>query len=119
MASFLANENVPGDAVAAARAAGFDVAWISEIDPGASDPDVLRRAETEQRVLVTLDKDFGQLAFHQGATATCGVILLRPKLRSPDYLARFLVAVLSQPIDWIGNFCVAHDSRIRVVKLPP
>jgi predicted nuclease of predicted toxin-antitoxin system len=119
MAGFLANENVPGDAVAAARAAGFDIAWISEIDPGASDPDVLRRAQNEQRVLVTLDKDFGELAFRQGATATCGVILLRPKLRSPDYVARFLVAVLGQSIDWVGNFAVAQDSRIRVLKLPP
>jgi len=48
--------------------------------------------------LVTFDKDFGEMAFRQGKTATAGVILLRPRLRSPDYLARFTATVLGQAI---------------------
>src|SRR5688500_3200160 len=117
MAIFLANENVPRDAVIAARGAGFDVAWVHEIAPGASDLVVLALARQEQRVVVTLDKDFGELAFRQGASAACGIILLRPHLRSPEYVSRFVVAVLSQPIPWAGNFCVAQVGRIRVVAL--
>jgi hypothetical protein len=41
MPKFLADENVPGDAVEAARAAGYDLAWIKELSPGADDDTVL------------------------------------------------------------------------------
>jgi hypothetical protein len=70
------------------------------------------------RVLVTFDKDFGELAFRKGRNASCGVILLRPRLRSPDFLAQFLVAVLTQPIEWEGHFAVAREGSIRVIRLP-
>jgi hypothetical protein len=58
------------------------------------------------------------MAFERGKTATAGVILLRPRLRSPEHVAQFTVAVLSQPIDWEGNFSVAQEGRLRVVPLP-
>jgi predicted nuclease of predicted toxin-antitoxin system len=118
MNRFLANENVPGDAVAAARSAGLQLAWIGEIAPGASDEDVLARAQAEQCVLVTFDKDFGELAFRRGLSAARGVILLRPRLRSPGFLAAFLVKVLQQPINWEGHFAVANEAEVRVVALP-
>ena len=118
MAMFLANENVPGEAVAAARLAGHDLAWISESSPGADDVTVLATALAERRVLVTFDKDFGEMAFHHGKAATCGIILLRPRVRSPDYVAQFLVAVLSQSVVWEGNFSVAQEGKLRVVSMP-
>jgi len=118
VATFLANENVPAEAVEAARHAGFDVAWIHERAPGADDEAVLALALSESRVLVTFDKDFGQLAFHKGKSATSGIILCRPRLRSPGYLAEFLVAVLGESIDWPRHFAVAQKGRIRVVPLP-
>ncbi len=58
------------------------------------------------------------MAFRHGKTATCGVVLLRPRLRSPDYLARFIVAVLGQAVTWEGNFSVAQEGKLRVVPLP-
>jgi|SRR3972149_2184048 len=117
MAKFLANENVPGDAIKAVRQAGVDLAWVHEMVPGAPDSQVLALSQAEQRVLVTFDKDFGEIAFRQGANASCGVVLLRPRLRSPEFLARFLVAVLAQPIGWENHFAVASETRIRVVPL--
>jgi predicted nuclease of predicted toxin-antitoxin system len=118
MATFLANENVPGDAVEAARQAGIDLVWIKEAAVGADDERVLAMSMAERRVLVTFDKDFGELAFRKGRDASCGVILLRPRLRSPDFLARFLVAVLTQQIAWADHFAVAQEGTIRVVPLP-
>ncbi len=118
MTRFLANENVPGDAIAAARLAGLELAWISEESPGATDDDVLARAQAEQRVLVTFDKDFGELAFRRGRPAARGVILLRPRLRSPEFVATFFVSVLQQKIDWEGHFAVASEGQVRVVPLP-
>jgi predicted nuclease of predicted toxin-antitoxin system len=117
MAKFLANENVPGEVVEAARQAGHDLAWIAESSPGADDDVVLATALAEGRVLVTFDKDFGELAFRQGKTATCGVLLLRPRVDSPSYLGQFLLAVLGQSVTWEGNFSVAQEGRLRVVPL--
>lgn len=118
MAKFLANENVPADAIIAAVQAGIDLVWVRDIMPGASDDLVLAKAVSEDRVLVTFDKDFGDLVFDRGRTASPGVILLRPRLRSPSFLAQFMVAVLTQSIAWEGNFSVARQGRLRVVPLP-
>ena len=117
MAIFLANENVPAIAIEAARLAGHDVAWIKEILPGAADEVVLNHSMTEGRVLLTFDKDFGKLAFRLGPTASCGVILPRPRLRSPEYLARFVAEILSQSISWEGHFGVATEGRLRLIPL--
>jgi predicted nuclease of predicted toxin-antitoxin system len=92
---------------------------MHERAPGADDDKVLEIAQAESRVLATFDKDFGELAFGKGKPATCGVILMRPRLRSPAYLAEFLVAVLSEPIEWTGHFSVAKEGKIRVVPLAP
>lgn len=118
MTKFLANENVPGNAIVAARQAGIDLAWIKELAAGAPDEDVLALSFAQQRVLVTFDKDFGELAFRRGNDAASGVILLRPRLRSPQFLVQFVVTVLNQPIEWEAHFAVARESSIRVVPLP-
>src|SRR4051812_48839992 len=117
MAKFLANENMPGAAIEAARLAGLDITWVREISPGISDEEVLALSQAEGRVLLTFDKDFGELAFERGKTATLGVILLRPQLRSPEHVAQFTVTLLEQPIDWTNNFAVAQEGRLRIVPL--
>jgi hypothetical protein len=68
----LANENFPGEAVRALRARGHDVLWVRREMPGAPDADVVGRARSEGRLLVTFDKDFGELAFHLRAHRTRG-----------------------------------------------
>lgn len=118
MAKLLANENVASTVVAALRDDGHDVTWIREVGPGSTDEAVLALALAEDRVLLTFDKDFGELAFRLGRAATPGVILLRPRLRSPDYLVRFARAVFAQGHDWAGHFAVAEEGRLRLVPLP-
>ena len=56
-----ANENIPEDCVVKLRQQGHDVLWIRESAPGCSDQDVLARAHVENRLIITFDKDFGQL----------------------------------------------------------
>jgi predicted nuclease of predicted toxin-antitoxin system len=118
MARFLANENVPLEAIEAARQAGHDIESIREIASAASDDAVLALALADSRVLVTFDRDFGDLVIRRGRLASHGVILLRPALRSPGYLARFLLGVLSQPTNWAGHFAVAQEGRLRLTPLP-
>jgi predicted nuclease of predicted toxin-antitoxin system len=117
MAKFLANENVPAAAVEAARLAGHDLSWIAESALGSDDDAVLAQSLAEGRVLITFDKDFGKLAFRLGRRASCGIILFRPKLRSPDYLSQFVSAGLSQSVVWEEHFSVATVGRLRVIPL--
>jgi len=114
----LADENFPGDAVAALRERGYDVAWVQSDAPGISDEEVLSRAQAEGRILVTFDKDFGELAFRFGLPASNGIILFRISMPSPSQVARVAVAALESRTDWIGHFAVIEDDRIRMTPLP-
>lgn len=55
MVRYLANENVPADAVEAARKVGFDMAWVRDRSPGLSDDAVSAMSLAEGRVLVAFD----------------------------------------------------------------
>jgi predicted nuclease of predicted toxin-antitoxin system len=113
----LANENLPEDVVVALRHAGHDVAWIRTDAPGSADEDVLRRAQAEHRLLITFDKDFGELAFRAGLPATARVVLFRIAARSSAHVAAVAVFVLGGRTDWEGHFSVVDDRRIRMTPL--
>ncbi|OHD78707.1 MAG: toxin-antitoxin system, toxin component, PIN family protein [Spirochaetes bacterium RIFOXYC1_FULL_54_7] len=57
---------------------GHDVSWVGDWESDPGDEEVLRRAEAEKRILVTLDKDFGELAIvhsqpHAGIIRLVGI----------------------------------------------
>jgi predicted nuclease of predicted toxin-antitoxin system len=114
----LANENFPGEAVAALRARGHDVAWVRTDAPGSSDVQVLERAQREHRIVVTFDKDFGELAFRSRLPASNGIVLFRISAPSSAYVARASVAALESRTDWAAHFAVVEDDRIRMTALP-
>lgn len=113
----LANENIPSIAVDALRQEGHDVTWIREIAPGSPDISVLERAVNEQRVLITFDKDFGELAFRYGLPSTSGIILFRISTPSAQHIAKTAISALRQRDDWQGHFSVIEDDRIRMTPL--
>lgn len=115
----LAKENSPADAIAALRKHGHDVVWIRTDAPGSSDWQVLTRAGAESRVLITFDKDFGELAFRAKLPASSGIILFRISMASSAHVARVAVAALESRTDWAGHFAVVEDTRIRMIPLPP
>ncbi|NJO78919.1 MAG: DUF5615 family PIN-like protein [Cyanobacteria bacterium RM1_2_2] len=117
---FLANENFPADAVEALRAADHDVVWIRTNAPGITDPEVLQRAQADGRILLTFDKDFGELAFRSRLPASSGIILFRVQASSGAMVARKVMAVISSRTDWAGHFSVIEDNRIRmrILKSP-
>ena len=115
---FLANENFPLDAVERLRAAGHDVTWVRTDAPGSTDPQVLARALAEQRVLLTFDKDFGELAYHAGLPSGCGVVLFRLQAGSAAQLAAWVAAAVATRSDWAGHFSVIEPGRIRMRPLP-
>ena len=113
----LANENFPLDAVIVLREAGHDVAWIREVSRGVSDDAVLRRAQEENRIAITFDKDFGELAFRSKLPSQCGVILFRITPKSSQYIAQAAVEALASRDNWAGHFSVVEDNRIRMTSL--
>ena len=113
----LADENFPRPAVEALRALGFDLAWVSEQDSGASDEQVLAVCVREGRTLLTFDKDFGELAFHRQSPADCGVILFRVSPQSPEEVAAIASAAIASRESWSGYFSVVTRGRIRMTPL--
>ena len=114
---FLADENFPGAAVSALAAAGHDVVWVRIAAPGISDVDVLALAEREARILLTFDKDFGELARASARCARYGIVLFRlPMPRSADVGQR-LAGRLAERSDWSGHFAVVEPGRIRLRRL--
>jgi predicted nuclease of predicted toxin-antitoxin system len=111
---FLANENFPLDAVEALRQNGHDVVWIRVESPGISDPEVLSRAQAENRILLTFDKDFGELAFRSRLPASVGIILFRIKAPSGSIVAQKIAKVISLRDDWCGHFTVIEEDKIRM-----
>jgi hypothetical protein len=113
---FLANENFPGDAVTALRSEAHDVLWVRTENPGSTDKQVLERAIRERRVLLTFDKDFGELAWNTRLPAECGVVLFRLPLLAGG--SSRIVEVLTSRSNWSGHFSVVEASRIRMRRLP-
>jgi len=116
---FLANENIPYDAIVALRNRGHDVAWVRTEAPGSRDEEVLARAVLEKRILLTFDKDFGELAFRKKLPALYGIILFRIPTPSPAEVTRMIVAAVESRDDWVGHFAVVEEQRIRMRALPP
>jgi predicted nuclease of predicted toxin-antitoxin system len=110
----LANENVPGEAIDALRLLGHDVVWVRTQAPGSPDEAVLAQAQAENRIVVTFDKDFGELAFRQGLPATCGVILFRTTTHSPSQTTARILAALQSGLEWTGYFSVVENDSIRM-----
>lgn len=77
MLKLLANENTQRLLVTRLRERGHDVRWVLEEERGMADPQVLSEALAEGRILLTWDKDFGDLVYRQGRSASNGLILLR------------------------------------------
>lgn len=101
----LADEGVDRQIVALIRDEGHDVAYVLEMEPGISDEAVLDLANREARILLTADKDFGELVFRQGLLAP-GVILIR--------LSALRVAAGRQ--GWRGGFSYRRSHRGVVVR---
>ena len=114
----LANENFPREAVEALRARGHDVLWARTDSPGSPDSRMVDRAASERRILITFDRDFGELAFRRGLFSPAGIILFRIKAPSPARVAQVVVAVLEGRTDWAGHFSVIEEGRVRMTPLP-
>jgi predicted nuclease of predicted toxin-antitoxin system len=114
----IANENVAASVIRGLRDRGHDVVWVKESMPQAKDDAVLANAQSEHRVVITHDKDFGELAFRHGLPLTCGVLLIRLFGTGRQADIDQVLKVIDSRDDWIGHFSVASRGRLRMRPLP-
>lgn len=112
----LLDENMPARAAPALVASGHDVVQIRR---GGPDPDVLVRAADERRILLTLDKDFGDLVVWGRLPAAEGVVLFRLHALRPDAAIAVICETMDLPLAWAGQFAVVDRRRVRLRPLPP
>lgn len=112
----VADEGVDKPIVDALRSAGFDVLYILETNQGADDKFILSLANKEQRILLTQDKDFGELVFRL-KMAHYGVILIRLYGYKPFDKAEIIVKLcLLHRDELINAFTVIQPNAIRIRK---
>jgi predicted nuclease of predicted toxin-antitoxin system len=111
---FLADENFPGAAVDALVRAGHDVVWIATIARGMPDNEVFRWAARESRIILTFDKDFGQIARGASLPDSCGIILFRIPMPSSTEVGTRLANLVGSRFDWSGHFSVIEPDRVRM-----
>ena len=113
----LADENIPLESIRLLKERGIDVASVIEHKTGMSDESVLELANSQKRILVTFDKDFGELVFRHKRSSS-GVVLLRFVPKSPQDVARSFDNLMSLNLDLENHFTVIEKDRIRTLPNP-
>jgi predicted nuclease of predicted toxin-antitoxin system len=119
---FLTDENFPQASVHRLREAGHDVFDVTEKMPGATDIEVLTYAAEDARILLTFDRDYGELIYRQKRPVPKGVVFLRIPPAFPLQPAETLLSMekLKGFGDWglEGQFTVINLRDIRQRPLP-
>ena len=111
---FLADEGIDRQIVDTRRESGYSVSYVAETSPGIPDSEVLRRSHKREEILITSDKDFGELV-HRQKRQNCGVILLRLSGINQDQQSKIVCTAFGRRVDEFSNaFTVITADRIRV-----
>jgi len=111
---FVADENLDRSVIQRLREAGHEVISVAEMEPGIPDEAVLASANSHSAMLVTEDKDFGELAFRRGLVHQ-GVVLVRLAGLPVAAKADLLIATLAEhEAELSGSFAVVSPSTVRI-----
>lgn len=111
---FLVDVNAGLAVVKSLRQSGHDVTFVGDLDWRMKDLDILSLAKTEQRIILTMDPDFGELIY-LSQQPHAGVLFLR----MPGADRRQKVLVVQEIIERYGDqlpghFCVYRQGRLRI-----
>jgi predicted nuclease of predicted toxin-antitoxin system len=111
---FLVDESTGSGVAEYLQQSGYDALFAGDIMAQANDTNVLSLAVSQKRILITNDKDFGELVFHSGKAHT-GILLLRLGDESPQNRLRVFQSILGTYGERLtGNFVVATEKGIRI-----
>lgn len=114
---FLADEGFSYAITSVLRERGYNIKWISDISPGVSDRVVYRIAQEDSRIILTEDKDFGELAVRYKLNVI-GVILLRISSVKKDLRKERVFELLEKfPEKIEGHLIVVDSEKFRFREL--
>lgn len=115
--NLLADESVDRQIVDRLRRDAHRVWYVAEMEPGISDDVVLGLANQQAALLLTADKDFGELVFRQ-RRLTSGVVLVRLAGLSPTHKAEIVATVVKEhAVELPRAFAVVTPGVIRIRRL--
>ena len=96
----------------------LDVVAVRDLDPGMADIAILALAAAEQRLVITMDKDFGELIVRSGQLHA-GVLLLRLADADSQEKLRVVQQIFALHRNVLpGSYCIYHKDKLRVRQLP-
>jgi predicted nuclease of predicted toxin-antitoxin system len=114
---FVTDENVPRQVLDRLRLEGYDVVPITGSLSGISDREVLKVAESQSRILITADRDFGELLVRHQLRAS-GVIVFQLQRLSNTGKADRIAEVIAVHADRLsGHLVVVEPARTRIRPL--
>jgi len=109
----LANENIPFASVLVLREAGHDILSITETTQGITDREVMHIAHVEKRLILTFDRDYGELVFRQRLAAPAGVLYFRFLPISPRETADYFARLVGGGIKLERHFTTEDRDHVR------
>ena len=101
------------------RENGHDVLFVAELDPGIGDEAVFLRSRQTNAILLTADKDFGELVFRQ-RLIHAGVMLIRLAGVDPDAKAVLVAEMFDRHGEELrAGFAVLSEHSLRLREPPP
>lgn len=114
---FILNENIGIKTFDFLISKNYNVKSTIKDFRGISDRELLEIARKENRIIITLDKDFCELVFRDHLSC-CGIILLKLRDESPNNINKFLEAFLDDIKEDIKDkFVVITEGRIRIRQI--
>ena len=111
---FTADEGLDRQIVQRLRSDGHEVLYVAELDPGIGDEFVLEMANAAGALLLTADKDFGELIFRQ-KRASHGVCLIRLAGLDPLKKAEIVSVAIRDHGHQMGSaFTVVSSTNVRI-----
>ena len=111
---FLANENFPLSSIKILKEAGFDIIGVGIEFQGVSDDEVISLSKSENRTILTFDRDYGELIFRKGLRPNAGVIYLRWDSFHPNDPGKYLVELIrSETVQFEKMLTVIGEKTIR------
>ena len=117
--SLLADENIDQRLVSSLRLAGISVYSVAESATGITDEEVMRLSKDLDALILTDDKDFGEIVFRKQRSCP-GIVLLR--LTGVDYSCKadqVIQVIKKYGSEMIGKFVVITAERVRIRKFLP
>lgn len=110
----LLDENIGQQTAKLLKAKGHDVVSVADLNLiGAADEEIVTRSLAEQRIIVTLDRDFGYLV-HRAHKKHAGILYLRLQQETPEHIAHVIHSHHAQLSKIPGHFARATENKIVI-----